>query len=361
VSSRADEHFSSDYAEARERFRVAAKSCGARLEAHPLAVRSSGGEELTVDTAYLGPESPGRVLVVSSGLHGAEGFAGSAIQHRLLRDQLPGRDPEPGCGFLLVHALNPYGFDCLRRVNENNVDLNRNFVSHPGGHVVNESYDALYDAINPVRLDEEEQAKSDAALGEFARQHGFDGLQAALSIGQYVHAEGIMFGGDRPEESNLLLRRIAPEATRGAEQVVWIDVHTGLGPWGEVELISESPVESAGYRRARAWWGERVGSTVSKESVSAQVHGSIAAGLGDALPGRELTVVGAEFGTHDPVRVFRALRADNWLHAHGEPDSEQGAAIKLELKEVFQPEEPKWGARILEIGAELIANARGAR
>ena len=64
-------------------------------------------------------------------------------------------------------------------------------------------------------------------------------------------------------------------------------------------------------------------------------------GLTEALPDCDLTVVGAEFGTHDPLRVFQAMRADNWLHQHGELESAQGIAIKKELLEVFRPEDPK--------------------
>ncbi len=37
-------------------------------------------------------------------------------------------------GALLIHALNPYGFAWTRRVTEDNVDLNRNFVDHDKGY-----------------------------------------------------------------------------------------------------------------------------------------------------------------------------------------------------------------------------------
>jgi hypothetical protein len=101
-----------------------------------------------------------------------------------------------------------------------------------------------------------------------------------------------------------------------------------------------------------------VQSTLSGESVSAAVHGSIERGLSEVLHDRELTAIAAEFGTHEPVRVFAAMRADNWLHHHGELESERGASIKRELKEVFRPDDPKWGARVLEVAADLIDRAR---
>lgn len=350
--------FSPDYERARERFRSAASARGARLGARPIAARSPRGGELTVDLAYLGPAAPDALLAVSSGLHGVEGFAGSAIQQRLLQEQLDGLALPAGCGLLLVHSLNPWGFSQLRRVNESNVDLNRNFVAHPEGHVPNPGYEELCDAINPTRLDEAEDAPRRERLLAYAREHGFPALQAALSVGQYRHPDGVQFGGERDEDSNRLLREIAASETRGAERVVWIDFHTGLGPWGEVEMISESPPEAADFARARAWWGDAVRSTRTGDSVSAAVHGSIEVGLEQALADRELTAVAAEFGSYDPVRVFAALRADNWLHQHGELESEQGAAIQRELMEVFRPDDAGWRARVLELGARLIAQAR---
>ena len=68
-----------------------------------------------------------------------------------------------------MHALNPYGFAVVRRVNESNVDLNRNFLSHPDGHVPNPGYEELYDAINPETLEEEADAKLRARIFEFGQ------------------------------------------------------------------------------------------------------------------------------------------------------------------------------------------------
>ncbi|GJM37656.1 MAG: deacylase [Acidimicrobiales bacterium] len=352
------DHFSPDYSTARERFRTAAAARGAALRSEPLSARGVDGNDLSVDVAYLGPEAPDCVLALSSGLHGVEGFAGSAIQHQLLAEQVDGLDRPAGCGLLLVHALNPFGFDGIRRVNENNVDLNRNFVAHPGGHVASADYEELYDAVNPVRMDDEE---ADAALLvqliEFGVEQGFDRLHAALAVGQYLHPEGVQFGGQKEEESNLLVRELAFSETRGAARVCWIDVHTGLGDFGEVEMISESGTVAPDFQRASAWWGEAVQSTVSGDSSAPPVPGPIDAGLAEVLSDRELTAICAEFGTYDTTRSFAALRADNWLHQHGELDSDQGRGIKAELREVFCPDDRGWESSVLEIGARVVQEA----
>lgn len=352
-------YFSQGYAEARERFLRAAEARGARLLGRPIQARGPRGQELSVDTAYLGPEQPQRLLAISSGVHGVEGFAGSAIQLQLLTGQWDGLELPADTGVLLVHAVNPYGFAELRRVNENNVDLNRNFLRHPDEHAPNPGYEELFEAINPETLEEDADQRGRERLLTWAREHGFPALQAALTVGQYRHPHGVQFGGGEAEDSNRLLREIARDETRGARKIAWLDVHTGLGPFGEVELISEAEPDAPGFLRGRSWYGETAKSTATGESVSAKLQGVMERGVSESLdPGCELTIFAPEFGTHDPTRVFWAMRADNWLHHRGELDSERGRAVKKELLEVFRPDSREWEERVLRIGAELIQQTR---
>ena len=359
MASHPARHFPADYDAGRRAFLRAAEARGASVTSHPVAARGEAGQELAVDAAYLGPVAPARVLAVSSGIHGVEGFAGSAIQHQLLAEQLDAFPLPPDMGLLVVHALNPFGFAWLRRVNEGNVDLNRNFLRHPEQHVANPDYDSLYEAINPTRLDPATEEASRRALLGFAEAHGFRRLQEVLTCGQYAHPSGVQFGGQRDEDSNRALRELAPRETRGARHVAWVDLHTGLGPYGEVELISESAPDDPAFLRLRTWFGDAARSTLAGDSVSAALHGVMEHGLAEALgPECELTAFGPEFGTFAPDRVFWAMRADNWLHHHGDPDSAAGRAIRRELLEVFRPDDPDWQARVLDVGARVLERAR---
>ncbi len=359
MTVRTEKHFSGDYGAARRALLAAAEARGATLSSHPLGARGPDGEELAVDVAYLGPEAPERLLVVSSGIHGVEGFAGSALQHRLLREQLDGLELPADTGLLVVHALNPWGFAWLRRVNESNVDLNRNFLRHPEEHVPNPDYDALYPAINPTELGEESESESRARLLAFAQEHGARRLQEVLTCGQYAHPTGMQFGGRQDEESNRALRAIVRGELRGARKLSWVDVHTGLGPYGVPEMICEYPTDQPAYARMRAWYGDAARSSVAGESVSAALHGVMERGVEAELPADcESTICAAEFGTYEPTRVFWAMRADNWLRHHGDRDSEQGARIRAELLEVFRPEDPAWERDVLERGAAILRQAR---
>ena len=120
------DYFSGDYITARRRFLDAASAVNATIHTLPLTSPALDNQNLSIAIAWLGSSDPSRALIHSSGLHGVEGFAGSAIQLALL-EQRPSIPSD--CAILVVHALNPYGMAWLRRVNENNVDLNRNFVT----------------------------------------------------------------------------------------------------------------------------------------------------------------------------------------------------------------------------------------
>jgi hypothetical protein len=88
-------------------------------------------------------------------------------------------------------------------------------------------------------------------------------------------------------------------------------------------------------------------------------YGSSDLGLANEFqPDCAVTFFAQEFGTYDPARVFRAMRADNWLQFHGDADSEHGRVIKAELLEVFRPADPVWQRSVLDGGAHVIRQAR---
>src|SRR5262249_19177100 len=86
--------FSSSYAEARARFRAAAREAGGvHSSFHNTAAGPAGAicetsglhavpadEALSADVAWLGPRTAKRLVYAQSGTHGVEGFCGSGIQ-----------------------------------------------------------------------------------------------------------------------------------------------------------------------------------------------------------------------------------------------------------------------------------------
>ena len=136
--------FSNSYHEARTKFLTAAKAAGGNLEHYRNPYLGAETEELYIDVATFNLPGAKSILVLGSGTHGVEGFAGSGIQVGLLHEGISKNLPE-GVGLLIYHALNPYGFSYLRRFNEDNVDLNRNFVNHAKSYPQTKGMTSLLD------------------------------------------------------------------------------------------------------------------------------------------------------------------------------------------------------------------------
>ncbi len=232
--------FSSDYATARQRFRQAASNLGWQLEAHPIGVAGQGGEELTIDVGCSSGGDPERVLVVSSGVHGVEGFFGSAVQVAVLEQWASATPPVTKCVFL--HGLNPFGFSWLRRFDENNVDPNRNFLL-PGERFEGapEGYTQLDAFLNPRRPPSRWEPFTLKALWHIAR-HGMPTLRQAIAGGQYRYPQGLFFGGAGPSRVQQLLAENLPRWLGGSKCVAHLDFHTGLGPSGACKLLIDSPL-----------------------------------------------------------------------------------------------------------------------
>jgi hypothetical protein len=352
------ESFSRDYAEGRAQFLQAAAAAGANLESLSHPERGPDGGELATDIALIGERSAERFLVMISATHGVEGFCGSGAQVDFLRRAETARLPA-GVAVLMIHAINPYGFAWLRRVTEDNIDLNRNWVDFTAPLPENPGYDALAAAAAPAEWTAAAQTAAAQDLAAFASEHGFAALQQALSGGQYKHASGIFYGGQAPTWSRRTLTAIYREYLPGADRVAILDYHTGLGPWGFAEQILTDPPGSPGYSRALTWYGGALTCPAAGDSTSADVKGDNLAAAAGILPQAEVTAVCLEVGTKSVAEVLNALRADAWLHAHGDPASPEGREIKREMREAFYGDADDWKGMVA--GQSLLACRQAIR
>ena len=338
--------FSRSYSEAREKFLEAAADLVTETYAH--SARGPAGEELAADVAWHGPPDAPSVLILVSGTHGVEGYCGSGAQVDWLRRE-EFRTLPPNAGALLIHAINPFGFAWTRRVNEDNVDLNRNWIDFSAPLPSNPDYDEIADDLAPTVWTQEAQqdtARNLAAWRDARGAHGASDFLQAVTGGQYAHPLGLFFGGAGPSWSRLTLTAILKKYLARAKRVGLIDYHTGLGPCGYAERLTVFAPQTPEFQRAASWFGEAVTSTKDATSSSKDISGDSVSGAASLLPQIEFTGVAFEVGTVPMPQVLDALRADAWLHAYGDPLSAEGRAIKAQMRAAFYCDDDWWKGMI---------------
>lgn len=353
--------FSESYLQAREKFRSLARKYGT-VESLPIY------QDLTTDIVVLNGNAPG-LVVHTSGVHGVEGFAGSAVQLSFLK-ALETYDKRPTV--ILVHAVNPYGMSFYRRFNENNVDLNRNALtedewnSFAGPSHYNKGAYSSFDALfNPDYA----PTKLDAFLVFWVkavnaiRMHGIPKLKAALVGGQYYNENGIIYGGKRLEKSISALEEWVDGYKNSsnydeADEVTWIDLHTGLGKSGEDTILAELDPTQDDSQIAK-WFPDSHSTSNSQngKDVNAgyeQVRGSVTAYFCRKFANAFCFT--QEFGTAHNVAVAHAMILENAAHQHHSSEEALQWAQQTTRRAFYKPN-AKWRASVVERGISVLEQA----
>jgi hypothetical protein len=353
------DYFSPDYFTARERFVASCATHGFGHQAISIDAPGPRNEPLTIDVGVAGPPNPKSARVLTSGVHGVEGFFGSAVQLAFLDSLAPDWEPPEGAAVVLLHALNPYGFAWRRRFNEQNVDLNRNFL------LAGEPYSGAPRLTGHFRRLLTPQGYHrrfgfwTARMVLLAMRHGIGAFWRTLPVGQYDYPEFLYFGGHRRAQTAEQLEKLLPMLLGTAKDVVHLDFHTGLGRWAKCDLLlgeRERPETSA-------WWREHFRGTTVKEAVSSDssyvIRGGFGGWLQASFPDCNYRYAVAEFGTYSPRRVTQALAEElRWHMQLGNQLPEHWA--RRQLADVFVPRDPRWRATALATGLSLSKRAADA-
>ena len=351
-------YFSDSYTQARAKFLAAVQDGGGRLlSSHTNPEKGPEGEDCIADVAWLGPENASKLLILVSGTHGAEGYAGSGCQVAWLQERWFQRLAPKDTAILFIHAINPHGFAWGRRVNEDNVDLNRNFVDHSQPRPENADYVAIAEHIDPIDWAEPGLAAHNQAIAKFLGRERHDVMCKAMHGGQYVNPRGIFYGGDKPTWSNQLFRQIVAQHAARANHVAIIDYHTGGGVWGYCDLFIDD--DHAGSQ-TRHWFSQV--SVISEDKAAngknaqSETPGNLFYSLPGVLPDKALTLCLVELrtgetGGHDIVR------AENWLYQHGDRNSPYGRQLCAQMLERFYPARREWRVMAAYQSNAMLAEA----
>ena len=327
----------------------------ARLDQYPLPYAPT----LTVEAITAVPPHPQTVYILTTGLHGAEGFVGAAVMRLFINQFLPQLDHRT-TGLLLVQPINPWGMPRGRRVNGQNVDLNRNFfLPHAPDRyaaTVNPEYERLTGLLNPARPVKNvgwETVLFSLKVARALAAVGATGLRAGTLLGQYRQPQGIYYGGTAPEAETVLITRLLEEQFGRYAKIILLDIHTGYGPRYQMSLVT-SPREPA----TAADLAERLAYPLVVKTVPGEFY-AIQGDMVDfayqlaatAHPEKQFWGAAFEFGTLGRslwagLRSLQALVLENQLHWHGGATAVR-PAVARRFQALFYPTEPRWQEKAL--------------
>ncbi len=231
------ESFFYEYDDVRENLKqrvTELRKSGVTVEVSEYAIDES--DELYIDNIYLpATKEKENLVIVTTGVHGIEGYIGSVMLDVFFEEIYTGIDTEK-TGVLVVANVNPYGMKYHRRYNENNVDLNRNFIIDWENFDLasNKDYPEVKEFLQPegkIGNALWHEVGFYLSLAKEALTKGADKVSDALLTGQYEYANGVYYGGTGDEKSTTYLKGVFDDCLEGEyKNLVHIDIHSGYGP-----------------------------------------------------------------------------------------------------------------------------------
>ena len=311
-------------------------------------------EDLSTDWIYTDAlEKNAKVMVISIAEHGIEGYVGSAMQQRFLDIYLNQLNPRD-TGLLLIHAINPWGMKHHRRVNANNVDLNRNFVWNeneldPGFNQDYSGIDNLLNTKTPIQNLRFSNAIFMLKLAWNNLRLGREGYMKSSLVGQYRFPRGLYFGGTEYQQETLTMIQLFRKAFTAYDQILHLDMHTGYGPRYQMSLVN-SAFEKDSSKVFMQKFSYPLIVAVNPEEfypIRGDMIDFVYALRDKEFPQKRLYAASFEFGTlgneffglvHSPKAMVQENRAF-WYGTRSQSVEDQ---VKKDFESLFNPSEEDW-------------------
>ncbi len=336
------------YSKLRAGFLKSAQKHNAQLRHFKHPLKGMDGEDLYTDVAVWAKPETKKWLVVISGTHGVEGYYGSMCQTEYI-ENVAALAQEGKVGVVLIHLINPWGTSWKRRVNEDNIDLNRNYLDFNQPLPQNAYYETLHNLFVKEAANGPARQKSNEQWAEKTREIGHTVLMNHLGAGQYLHQDGLYFGGFKPSWSNTTLRAIMGEFLADCTDAICLDLHTGAGAYGHPMLMAIAEREYPGIHDAQRIYGAWLYTVLTGAShttdtgISAAATGYTSQAMVDLMVGKRFCQLVVECGTYDGEKVGHdALLNDHFLHLCGNLQGEEFEKTKDKLLEFFFPTDRDW-------------------
>ena len=347
----AENLFSETYSQARAKFQATAEKAGLTCTSHVMKERGVEGEELAIDVACLGAREPRQLVIISSGAHGVEGFAGSAIQTGLMATD-GARDLPSDMAIVLVHALNPHGMSWSRRECEDGTDLTRNLSHHLYPPFPNEDYELFHPFLVPADVSAETLERLPQEFERVLAEHQIEKPGPILRIGQYAHADGSTYHGLHSSWSTEHWIEITRQHAHGAEDVMLIDIHTGFGDYGD--LLVQNPSyrhSSPAYGTLCEWLGREPAGYSDDGSIIEHRIETFEALHRQCKDGARVAAMYFEFGTKDPAAFINPWVLNNWYFNYGDRFCQKAVRARRDFADFCYIRESEWKRNVWEKGS----------
>ena len=360
-----DSYFPSSYEDSRTRFLsslnlIRQKWHSTQLETHPL----KNFPDLSIDWLWAHTPKKETLIIISTGEHGIEGYVGYALLKIFIEEFAPQLYSE-NTGLLLIHALNPWGMKYHRKVNENSVDLNRNFVFDGNfDATINPEFHGVKELINPqtrIRSFGIENVNFWSRVVKALFTSGIATVTKAALLGQHHTPDGFYYGGTTYQEGTAVAMELYRLALDEYQSVIQIDMHTGYGPRDQMSIIM-SPLDPMTSEETSNKINYPLVLKINAEEFY-DISGDMAAYYyklrNKYFPDKQLFACGFEFGTFGSslparIRSLRGMVFENQLHWHGAKSELTAQQIRREFEELYFPSEAKWREKALADGRQAF-------
>jgi hypothetical protein len=252
-----------------------------------------------------------------------------------------------------------------RKVDENNVDLNRNFTYNGQFDPSNNPYFLkLIDLIapeHPIPSFGIETMRFAWKTVQALITQGTSALAYAALLGQYAEPKAMYYGGARHEEQTLVMMELFHKALEEYQTVIHLDMHTGYGPryLMSITLVPPEPLSSA-----------ELSAKFNYPLVLRGDHQEFFATQGDMteyfyqlrnekFPDKHVFSCAFEFGTYGEsllqrIRSLRTMIFESQLYGYGTKNKQVEEKIRHEFEELYFPAEGKWREKALTDGRQAF-------
>ena len=357
--------FYTEYEDIRAHLQDLSAGLGADIHSHPIDEQDG----LYIDTFYLpASQAQTNLVVLTTGVHGIEGYIGSVMLDVFFGEIYPTLDPD-NTGVLVVANVNPYGMKYMRRYNENNVDLNRNFILDWDSFDLasNKEYPKVDTFLGPTgKIGNAlwHEVGFYLGLGKTAITDGADTISDALLTGQYEYPQGVYYGGTGDEASTVYLKDVFARCLESEyENIVHIDIHSGYGPRYNMVILNSvfetlteaESVATFGYDHIIAYDSESFYATTGDTT-------DFFYRLADSVDSEKtLFSTCFEFGTigdafFDTILSLKYTVDENRNHWYPTQNKTSAEILRQNYLDLYYPTETAWREKTVE---DFIAATRG--